>query len=61
VITQPPFDHLLIVAGFLLNPSGEFLHIALSFCKIVIGHFYAAPNPPHQVVLKPDGFITALA
>jgi hypothetical protein len=47
VITQPPFDHLLIVARILLNLSGAFLHIALGFCKIVVGHFDAAPNPPN--------------
>jgi hypothetical protein len=29
VIVQPPFD----LAGFLLNLPGEFLHIALGFCK----------------------------
>jgi hypothetical protein len=51
----------LIGAGFLLHLFSEFLHIALDFCKIVVGSLLRRTKPCRiQEVMKPDGFITGL-
>src|SRR5215470_16210826 len=42
VITEPSFDHLLIVTGLFLNLSRKFLHITLGLRKIVVRHFAPA-------------------
>jgi hypothetical protein len=44
MISQPPFDHILIVPGSLLNFTDELLHITLGFCKVVVPQL----TPPFQ-------------